>query len=157
MIKDDINHPPHYNQGKIEVFDYIKDCLTEEEFRGYIKGNIIKYISRERYKGKVEDLRKAEWYMKKYLQHHQESAHTVGPYGPRSTKPTDQSITGALTPYGREKIYEELNSGNTTNINEKTELEPEDAEHNQDTTITQQRYRTRSTMNANLEFLNTAG
>lgn len=60
---DFVNHPKHYTFGKIECIDYIKDKLTPEEFRGYCKGNIIKYLSRERYKNGNEDLSKACWYL----------------------------------------------------------------------------------------------
>lgn len=112
MINDLVNHPPHYNSGNIETFDFIKDQLTAEEFRGYIKGNALKYISRERHKGGDDDLRKAQWYLNKYLNN--EPATIVGPYGPRSTKRTAPSIMDVLTPFGREKIYEELNNESTT-------------------------------------------
>lgn len=61
--EDVVNHPSHYTSGKFEVIEYIKDQLTEEEFRGYIKGNLIKYISRERHKNGDEDLKKAEFYL----------------------------------------------------------------------------------------------
>ena len=61
--EDVVNHPNHYTSGKFEVIEYIKDQLTEEEFRGYIKGNLIKYISRERHKNGDEDLKKAEFYI----------------------------------------------------------------------------------------------
>lgn len=65
---DAVQHPTHYNSGTIEVIDIIKDQLTPEEFRGYIKGNVIKYITRERLKNGVEDLRKAEKYLQMYLE-----------------------------------------------------------------------------------------
>lgn len=60
---DMVNKPPHYRQGDIECIDAIKSALTEEEFRGYCKGNALKYIWRERYKGHDQDLEKAKWYM----------------------------------------------------------------------------------------------
>lgn len=61
--RDMVNQPAHYNMGKYEVLDVIKDWLTPEEFRGYIKGNLIKYISRERLKNGDEDMKKAEFYL----------------------------------------------------------------------------------------------
>ena len=52
------NHPPHYNQGSIEPIDYIvANKLT------YCEGNVVKYISRWRHKGGVEDLKKAKQYI----------------------------------------------------------------------------------------------
>lgn len=65
---DVVNHPIHYNSGSIEVIDFIKDQLTPEEFKGYIKGNVIKYMARERHKGGIEDLRKADKYLQMYLE-----------------------------------------------------------------------------------------
>lgn len=53
-----------YGHGDIECIDAIKAALTSEEFRGFCKGNIIKYIWRERYKGGREDLEKAADYIK---------------------------------------------------------------------------------------------
>lgn len=63
MTHDSVNHPDHYTNGSIECIDAIRSALTPEEFRGYLKGNIIKYIWRERLKGQNESLNKAEWYL----------------------------------------------------------------------------------------------
>ena len=60
---DTVNKPKHYNQGSIETIAIIEDKLTEDEFRGYIKGNVLKYVTRERHKNGLEDLRKANWYL----------------------------------------------------------------------------------------------
>lgn len=56
--------PSHYNVGGIETIDYIRAKLTKEEFNGYCKGNVLKYLSRADYKGGLEDFKKAEVYMK---------------------------------------------------------------------------------------------
>lgn len=63
---DEVNHPPHYLVGGIEVIDYIKAKLTPEEFRGYLKGNVIKYISRADHKNGMIDWGKADWYVDRY-------------------------------------------------------------------------------------------
>lgn len=60
---DLVNNPPHYKHGAIECIDIIKAALTEDEFRGYCKGNALKYIYRERHKGGDESLKKAIWYL----------------------------------------------------------------------------------------------
>lgn len=57
-----VNRPIHYGQGKIECIDYIEDFLSYEEYVGYLRGNIAKYLHRWRYKNGIEDLKKAEWY-----------------------------------------------------------------------------------------------
>ena len=60
---DLVNSPPHYRQGDIECIDAIRAALTEEEFRGYVKGNSMKYLWREKHKGGDQDLKKAVWYL----------------------------------------------------------------------------------------------
>lgn len=64
-ITDNVNHPEHYTSGNVECIDAIQAALTEDEFRGYCKGNAIKYSWRERNKGGNEDLQKAVWYLTK--------------------------------------------------------------------------------------------
>ena len=55
---DIIKKPPHYNQGGIEPIDYIiKNKLS------CCEGNVVKYISRWKYKGGIEDLKKAKQYI----------------------------------------------------------------------------------------------
>ena len=67
-VTDNVNHPEHYTTGSIECIDAIRAALTVEEFRGYCKGNTLKYVWRERYKGQDESLQKAVWYMNKLLE-----------------------------------------------------------------------------------------
>ena len=62
-VQDNVNNPSHYKQGKIECIEAIQSALTEEEFRGYCKGNALKYIWREKHKGSDESLQKAAWYL----------------------------------------------------------------------------------------------
>ena len=69
-IKPDVvNHPPHYIEGGgIECIEAIESQLTLEEFRGYLKGNIAKYLWREKHKGGTESLKKAQWYLDRLIQ-----------------------------------------------------------------------------------------
>jgi hypothetical protein len=60
---DNVNHPEHYTAGSVECIEAIKAALTPEEFRGYCKGSIIKYVWRERMKGGDESLAKGQWYL----------------------------------------------------------------------------------------------
>jgi len=60
---DMVHHPSHYANKGIEVIDYIRDTLTTAGFTEYCGGNVLKYVSRWRYKGGVEDLRKALVYL----------------------------------------------------------------------------------------------
>jgi len=60
---DDVNHPPHYKIGGIETIDVIEAKLTPEEFRGYLKGNVVKYLTRIGYKEDAgKDVDKMVWY-----------------------------------------------------------------------------------------------
>ena len=65
QLNDPVNHPAHYTTGKIEVIDYIEDQKLP-----YHLGNAVKYISRAGKKDKdktVEDLKKAVWYIQRYI------------------------------------------------------------------------------------------
>lgn len=55
--------PNHYKQGQIECIDAIRSALTEEEFRGFCKGNIFKYTWREKHKNGTADMLKAKAYI----------------------------------------------------------------------------------------------
>ena len=60
---DNVNHPPHYTTGSIEVIDFILD----QQF-GYLDGQVIKYLCRHAHKGtQLEDLKKAQWYLNKLI------------------------------------------------------------------------------------------
>ena len=66
-MKDMVNHPPHYNQHGVEFIDAIK-ATTGDNFKDYLKGNIMKYLWRFNYKGKPEeDLQKAKWYLDRLI------------------------------------------------------------------------------------------
>ena len=67
-MADMVNHPQHYTAGKIEVIRIMEDQLSSEEYRGYIKGQVIKYITREAHKNGLEDLKKAAWYLNRLIQ-----------------------------------------------------------------------------------------
>lgn len=61
--EDVINHPSHYTRGNIEVIDFIEDQQLP-----YHLGNVIKYIARAGHKGdKLEDIKKARWYLDRYI------------------------------------------------------------------------------------------
>lgn len=68
LTEEEVNHPAHYTQGGIECIDAIQAQLTPDEFRGYLKGNIAKYMWRERSKQGKVSLEKAQWYLNKLLQ-----------------------------------------------------------------------------------------
>lgn len=70
-MEDKINHPGHYENGKIEVIDFIED-----KGLGFNLGNVVKYVARAGKKkstGKsaeakaLEDLKKAAWYLQREI------------------------------------------------------------------------------------------
>ena len=64
---DPVDKPIHYAASSIECIDAIEAQLTPEEFRGYLKGNVAKYMWRERQKGGTESLKKAKWYLSRLI------------------------------------------------------------------------------------------
>lgn len=65
---DNVNNPKHYNKHGIECIDAIQASMSDKEFLGYLKANVLKYMWRYDYKGKpLEDLQKAQWYLDKLI------------------------------------------------------------------------------------------
>lgn len=65
-MNDPVNHPSHYTDGKIEVIDFIEDKNLS-----FHLGNVVKYIARAGKKDTtktLEDLKKARWYLDRYIQ-----------------------------------------------------------------------------------------
>lgn len=64
MQDDQVHSPTHYNNGSIEAIEAIRASMSVLEFRGYLKGNTLKYLWRYRYKANpLQDLEKAQWYL----------------------------------------------------------------------------------------------
>ena len=60
-----VNNPEHYG-GKDNPYEAIK--VIEAWGLNFHLGNVVKYISRAEKKGnKIQDLRKAQWYLNRYL------------------------------------------------------------------------------------------
>ena len=57
----------HYRQHAVQPWDAMESWLSEEEFCGFLRGNVIKYIARYRDKGGVQDLKKAAHYLDKLI------------------------------------------------------------------------------------------
>jgi len=61
--REAVNHPPHYNQGNIEVIDAIEDWGLD-----FNSGNVVKYVARHQHKAEpLEDLKKARWYLDRII------------------------------------------------------------------------------------------
>ena len=94
QVNDVINHPSHYTDGKFETIEAIESWRL-----GYHLGNAVKYISRAGKKSKdteLEDLRKARWYIQRYLDHHRVEAESLGAMEYAADKGLDQDLSGAV-------------------------------------------------------------
>lgn len=63
-----VNHPIHYNTGSIECIDAMVETQGKEAVMAFCVCNAMKYIWRHNSKNGVEDVRKAKWYIDKYLE-----------------------------------------------------------------------------------------
>ncbi len=69
-----VDHPSHYNTGRIEVIDAIESWDL-----AFNDGNAIKYIARHKYKGEpIQDIEKAIWYLERHLSNLKKQAQTKG-------------------------------------------------------------------------------
>ena len=65
---DNVNHPSHYETGKFECFDVMREVLGDDLVKDFCIANTFKYIYRHKRKNGVEDIKKAKWYIDKYLE-----------------------------------------------------------------------------------------
>ena len=71
----DMINPAHYKEGGIEAIDYMKAKSTPVEYRGFLRLNALKYLSRAGKKGdELEDIEKAGWYISKLVEELREDA-----------------------------------------------------------------------------------
>ena len=63
-MSEQVNHPQHYNAGKIEAIDVIEDWKLN-----FSLGCVVKYICRAEFKDStIQDLEKASWYLNREIQ-----------------------------------------------------------------------------------------
>ena len=68
LVKETVDHPDHYQSDSIEVIDVI-----EAYDLNFNLGNVIKYVLRaDKKNDRVEDLRKAQWYINRELEREEE-------------------------------------------------------------------------------------
>ena len=70
-VKEDlVNHPSHYETGKVECIDVMTEAIGLEKVKGFCVCNAFKYIYRctKKHETPVEDVKKAVWYLKKFLE-----------------------------------------------------------------------------------------
>lgn len=67
MMHDPVNSPAHYASGPIECIEAMEASMSAEAFKGFLKGNVQKYVWRYEAKGGVESLQKAQWYLARLI------------------------------------------------------------------------------------------
>lgn len=67
---DPVNHPGHYETGKFECIDVMTEAIGLEYTKGFCLCNAFKYIYRctKKHETPVEDVKKAIWYLNKFLE-----------------------------------------------------------------------------------------
>ena len=69
-MADNVNHPSHYESGKFECIDVMREALGDEVVKGFCLGNAFKYIYRcmHKHSDPTEDVKKAKWYLNKWCE-----------------------------------------------------------------------------------------
>ena len=58
----------HYKELAVQPWDAMESWMSEDEFAGFLRGNVIKYLSRAGKKGdELQDLKKALHYLEKLV------------------------------------------------------------------------------------------
>ena len=65
---DPVNHPSHYETGKFECIDVMVETQGVEAVKDFCICNAFKYLWRHENKNGTEDIKKAIWYLKKYVE-----------------------------------------------------------------------------------------
>lgn len=102
-MSESVNHPAHYNAGKIEVIEAIEDWMLT-----YHLGNAVKYIARAGKKDPnktIEDLQKAVWYINRRIENLKAEKEQREP-----VRPNDMNKRAVL-PEGKQCVVAEVNNG----------------------------------------------
>ena len=68
MMIDNVNHPSHYRTGKFECIEVMIEVFGVNTVKCFCICNAFKYIFRHRKKNGLEDIKKAIWYLNKYVE-----------------------------------------------------------------------------------------
>tara|TARA_R100001224_G_scaffold112453_1_gene94943 strand:- start:280 stop:600 length:321 start_codon:yes stop_codon:yes gene_type:complete len=106
MIEDDAVNPKHYKSEIVETIYALKSASSPEEFQGHLRLNALKYLMRygrkvvdgNAYASKLNDLRKAMWYLK-FLENEVKKEEM---YGHRGTKIRTENKSTSIHETGNE-------------------------------------------------------
>lgn len=65
---DNVEHPAHYTSGSIECIDAMVETWGVETVKNFCICNAFKYLWRHDKKNGVEDVKKAAWYLNKFIE-----------------------------------------------------------------------------------------
>ena len=65
---DNVEHPAHYTSGSIECIDAMAETQGIEATKNFCICNAFKYLWRHDRKNGVEDVKKAVWYLNKFIE-----------------------------------------------------------------------------------------
>lgn len=65
---DVVNHPSHYETGRFECIDVMLETQGVEAVKNFCICNAFKYLYRHNKKNGVEDIKKAIWYLNKFVE-----------------------------------------------------------------------------------------
>lgn len=67
-MTDMVNHPSHYESGQFECIEVMEETQGKEAVMDFCLCNAFKYLYRHRRKNGIEDIKKAKWYIEKYIE-----------------------------------------------------------------------------------------
>jgi len=67
-MNDNVNHPAHYETGKFECIEVMREVFGDESVKAFCQCNAFKYLYRMNRKNGIEDMKKAKWYIDKYIE-----------------------------------------------------------------------------------------
>jgi hypothetical protein len=68
MPNDIVNHPSHYESGQFECIDVMLETQGKYAVMDFCLCNAFKYLYRHNRKNGIEDIKKAQWYVNKYIE-----------------------------------------------------------------------------------------
>lgn len=75
--EDVVNHPSHYETGKYECIDVMEEVFGREAVESFCVCNAFKYLYRHKRKNRLEDLKKARWYLDRVIESKEEHGDTA--------------------------------------------------------------------------------
>lgn len=67
QLFDVVSNPKHYNGSQFQCIDVMEDTYGKEAVSAFCKLNAFKYLYRAEKKNGLEDIKKAVWYLNKYI------------------------------------------------------------------------------------------